>query len=75
MTNDKKEVPSTGRKIIDGLNEAVAHADGLEDVVLKKKWAGRKVGATVRVDPVRAKWLIDHGFGASAEAETKKRSK
>lgn len=50
--------------------------DGLEDVVLKKKWAGSKIGSTVRVDPVRARWLIDHGFGVSAEAETKvKRSK
>ncbi len=48
--------------------------DGLEDVVLKKKWAGSKIGSTVRVDPVRAKWLIDHGFGDSAKAITKKRS-
>ncbi len=49
--------------------------DGLEDIVLKKKWAGSKIGSTVRVDPVRAKWLIDHSFGVSAEAETKERSK
>ena len=47
--------------------------DGLENILLKKRWNKHAVGATVRVDPVRAAWLRDNDFGDTAKVETKKK--
>ena len=54
--------------------------DGLVDIVLDKKWNKHKKGSTVRVDPVRAKWLTDNDFATSdndfgTSAKAKKRNK
>jgi len=46
--------------------------EGLIEVILKKGWCGRKKGQTLKVDPLRAKALIDAGIAELKQAKGEK---
>lgn len=39
--------------------------DGLVGIKLAKEWCGNPIGASVRVDPLRAKWMRANGYEAA----------
>ena len=49
--------------------------DGCKDITLERQWNSHKEGSIVRVDPLRAKWLVDNDFGKPTEVERKPRKR
>lgn len=45
--------------------------DGLVNIKLAKEWCGNPIGASVRVDPLRAKWMRSNGYEEAVDVSIK----